>query len=310
MRLPEPDGMLTPSVTRGQEAPTQRAEWMLPASLFGGEREASPEVPMDDSQPPNDRHRRQSVPGRARKRAIRLHAACTGVSYTIAARRLAAGTINADQGRTLYPADATRSRRTLAERIADARLAADLPHGRAAHLIERFPPRDGGPGVGTLYGGSARQDVLGQAYTLVVDERPDLEPSAIDLAWQAESGEETVLDTACAQLDRAVRLLLDEGWERIASALPLSPQLLDVRIDGARQIMDALLVVSEDGHVPGTRVVMLSGRPATIVGAKWALTGPPIAYAVRPHGLAGEAPAVDVLVPPHELLVLAGQGTE
>lgn len=267
---------------------------------------------MDDSQPANDdRHRRQSVPGRARKRAIRLHAACTGVSYTIAARRLAAGTINADQGRTLYPADATCSRRTLAERVADARLAADLPHGRAAHLVRRFPPRDGGHGVGTLYSGAARQELLGLAYAVVIDERPDLEPSAIDLAWQAESGEETALDTACAQLDRAVRLLLDEGWERIAAAVPSSPQLVEVRTDGARQIMDALLVVSQDGHVPGTRVVMMSGRPATIVSAMWELAGPPVAYAVRPHGLAGEALAADeVLAPPHELLVLAGQGTE
>ena len=267
---------------------------------------------MDDSQPANDdRHRRQSVPGRARKRAIRLHAACTGVSYTIAARRLAAGTTNAGQGRTLYPVDAPRARRTLAERVADTRRAGDLPHGRAAHLVRRFPPRDGGPGVGTLYAGETWQELLALAYTVVIDERPDLEPSAIDLAWQAECGEETALDTACSRLDRSVRLLLDEGWERIASAAPSSPQLVEVRTDGARQIMDALLVVTEDGHVPGTRVVMMSGRPATIVGAVWELTGPPVAYVVRPHGLAGEALAADDLVaPPHELLVLAGQGTE
>jgi len=277
---------------------------------------------MDDTQHPTDGqhpaddspHRRRPVPDRARKRAIRLLAACSGVSYTIAARRLAAETTNAGQGRTLYPVDATRSRRTLAERIVDTRLAADLPHGRAAHLVQRFPPRDGGPGVGTLYDGAARRELLLLAYTVVIDERPDLEPSTIDLAWQAECGEETTVDTACAQLDRAVRLLLDEGWERIAAAVPSQftevPQLVEVRTDGARQIMDALLVVSEDGHVPGTRVVMMSGRPATIVGAVWELTGPPAAYVVRPHGLAGEALAADDVVPPHELLVLAGQGTE
>jgi hypothetical protein len=281
---------------------------MLPASLFGGEREASPEVPMDDSHPTDDnRHRRQPVPGRARKRAIRLHAACTGVSYTVAARRLAGGTTNADHGRTLYPADAARSRRTFAERVADARLAADLPSGRVAHLVQRFPPRDGGPGVGMLYGGQARQDLLALAYAVVIDERPD---SRLDLAWQAECGEETAVDTACEQLDRAVRLLLDEGWERIAAAGGSSPQLVQVSTDGARQIMDALIVVTGDGHVPGTRLVMMSGRPATIVGAVWGLTGPPMAYVVRPHGLAGEAPAADVVAPPHELLVLAGQGTE
>lgn len=263
---------------------------------------------MDDSQPPNDdRHRRQSVSGRARKRAIRLHAACAGVSYTAAARRLAAGTTRADQGRTPYPADAARSSRTLAERVADARLAADIPNGRAVHLTDRFPPRDAGPGVGTLYGGAARQTVLGLAYAAVIGEYPGLEPARIDLAWQAESGEETVLDSACAQLDRAVRLLLDGGWERIA---PASTQLVAVRVDGVRQIMDALLIVSGVGHVPGTRVAMVSGRPATIVGAVWDLVGPPVAYAVRPHGLAGEACAADVVVAPHELLVLAGQGTE
>jgi hypothetical protein len=284
---------------------------MLRASLFGGEREASPEVPMDDSHPTDaNRHRRQPVPGRARKRAIRLHAACTGVSYTVAARRLVAGTTNADRGRTLYPVDANRSRRTFAERVADARLAADLPHGRAAHLVQRFPPRDGGPGVGTLYDGEARQELLALAYTVVIDERPDLGPSPIDLAWQAESGEETAVDTACGPLDRAVRLLLDEGWQRVAAAARWSSQLVEVNTDGARQIMDALVVVTGDGHVPGTRLVMMSGRPATIVGALWGPIGPPVAYVVRPHGLAGEALAADVVALPHELLVLAGQGTE
>jgi hypothetical protein len=285
---------------------------MLHASLLGGEREASPEVPMDDSHPTDDnRHRRQPVPGRARKRAIRMHAACTGVSYTVAARRLAAGTTNAGLGRTLYPVDVGRSRRTLAERVADARLAADLPHGRAAHLVQRFPPRDGGPGVGTLYDGEARQDLLALAYAVVVDERPDLQPSPIDLAWQAESGEESTVDIACGQLDRAVRLLLDDGWERIAAAAPSSSQLVEVGTDGARQIMDALVVVTGDGHAPGTRLVMMSGRPATIVSAVWGPTGPPMAYVVRPHRLAGEALAADdVVAPPHELLVLAGQGTE
>jgi hypothetical protein len=293
---------------------------MLPASLFGREREAAPEVSMDDSQHPTDDSphprdgqppRRPPVPGRARKRAIRLHAACTGVSYTVAARRLAAGTTNAGQGRTLYPVDPARARRTLAERVADTRLAAELPHGRAAHLVRRFPPRDGGPGVGTLYDGPARQELLALAYAVVIDERPDLEPGPIDLAWQAECGEETAVDTACTQLDRAVRLLLDEGWPRIAAALPSSSQLVEVRTDGARHILDALLVIADDGHVSGTWVVMMSGRPATIVGAMWELTGPPVAYVVRPHGPVGEASgANDIVAPPHELLVLAGQGTE
>ncbi|WP_027346473.1 hypothetical protein [Hamadaea tsunoensis] len=305
---------------------------MLSASLFGGERETSPEVAMDDIQPPNENqpsndsqpsndnqlpnasrppndgwHRRQSVPDRARKRAIRLHAACTGVSYTVAARRLAAGTASADQGRTCYPADPTRLGRTLAERIADARLAADLPRGRAAHVTRRFPPRDAGPGIGTLYGGAGRQELLESAYALVIDERPDLEPDAIDLAWQAESGEEATLDAACAQLDREVRLVLDEGWERIAAAAPpSSDQLMTVRTDGARQIMDALLIAGANGHVPGTRVAMTSGRPATIVAAMWDVAGPPVAYAVRPHSLAGEPPATDLIVAPRALLVLTG----
>lgn len=286
-------------------------------------------------------HRRQPVPDRARKRAIRLHAARVGVPYLVAARQFggvgsAAGMMPASHGRTIYPIGADterrrlidrRSRRIFAERVADARRAADLPHGRAAHLVERFPRAHAYPAVGVLYGGEARQEMLAMLYAVVIHERPDLEPSAVDLAWEAEMGEETAVDTACAGLDRAVRLLLDDErrplWPRVEAAVRDLPQhqdrwgdgpelrrvVMTSPSDGVRQILDALLMVADDGHAPGTRVRMLSGtgpgRTGTITGATWGLSGPPIGYLVRPDGVAD-----DVLAEPQDLLVLAGQGTE
>jgi hypothetical protein len=75
---------------------------------------------------------------------------------------------------------------------------------------------------------------------------------------------------------------------------------------GARQILDALLIVADDGHAPGTRVRMLAppdrDRLATIVGARWGPAGPPIAYEIRPDA----APAI-VAVATDDLVVLAGQ---
>jgi len=91
--------------------------------------------------------------GRARKRAIRAHAAHSGVAYSVAARQVAAaglcpGEILGIYGRTVYPAGLGRDRWSLAdrsarpadERLRDARLAAVLPIGRAHHVTARFPP--------------------------------------------------------------------------------------------------------------------------------------------------------------------------
>ncbi|GAB3938524.1 hypothetical protein GCM10027614_18760 [Micromonospora vulcania] len=79
-------------------------------------------------------------------------------------------------------------------------------------------------------------------------------------------------------------------------------------IVGVRQILDALLIVAEDGHAPGTRVRVLSepyaGRVGTIIGARWGGSGPPVGYLVWLEGAkaAFSARADD-------LVVLAGQAS-
>jgi hypothetical protein len=243
----------------------------------------------------------------------------------------------ASRGRTVYPVGVdterqrlidARLRRTLADRVEDARLAADLPRGRATHLVRRFPPFRAHRGVGVLYTGEARAEILALLYAVVIHERPDLEPDAADLAWEAEMGEETAVDTACADLDRAVRLLLNDDrrplWPRVEAAVQALPLLRDrwedaqalgrqfvfsTSTDGVRQILDALLMVADDGHAPGTRVRLLSGadvdRAGTIVGAMWGLSGPPTSYWFHP-----DCAAIHMTAEPKDLIVLAGQGTE
>ena len=214
---------------------------------------------------------------RARQRAIRARAAREGVPYSVAARQLASP---ASQGRTIYPDTgdphrdevvAARARWTFQQRLADTRRAADLPYGRARHLADRFPPTRGEPGSGVrpLYAGTARADVLARLYEALAD----LAPPIGDLAWEAELGEETAVDTVCAALDRAARRLID------ADPVPADP----LSLAGARDTLDALLIVADDGHAPGTRV-RLAGRPATVVGALWGPDGPPYAYEVTVHG--------------------------
>ncbi|GIH19139.1 hypothetical protein [Rugosimonospora africana] len=295
-----------------------------------------------------DKPRRKPTPDRARKRAIRAQAARTGVSYLVAARQLGAGAgerpsgndpyagMPASRGRTVYPAGSDnhrrwlvecRGRRDFAQRVQDARLAADLPHGRARHLTDRFPPTRGedGSGAGSLYHGAGRCTAVASLYLVVAHERPDLVPSAGELAWAAELGEETAIDTACAGLDRAARRLLDGGplptrtpgdlYPRIeAASAALASSLIGadgtVRIPGrdaftgARQILDAVLVVADDGHAPGTRVRMLggphTGATGTIVGAFWESSGPPSRYEVRPDGQPS-----GVVMLPGELWVLS-----
>jgi hypothetical protein len=291
-----------------------------------------------------DKPRRKPTPDRARKRAIRAHAARAGVSYLVAARQLGAGVggrppgtdpsagAPASHGRTVYPAGTDshrrwlvecRQHRSFAQRVQDARLAADLPYGRARHLADRFPPTRGedGSGAGSLYHGSGRCAALAALYLVLAHERPDLVPPAGGLAWEAELGEETAIDTACARLDRAARRLLNAGprpgalYPRIeAATAALDPALVGadgtVRMpgrgafEGARQILDAVLVVGDDGHAPGTRVRMLAGpypgASATILGAFWEPSGPPSRYEVRPDG----EPA-SVVMHPDELWVLS-----
>jgi hypothetical protein len=301
--------------------------------------------------------RRTPRPGRARKRAIRAEAARTGVAYSVAARQIEAvglrpGETLGCSGRTIYPGGDSyrqslierRERRTPAERVADTRRAGALPDGRAGHLVERFPPTRGatGTGVGPLYSGEGRRDLLAMGYVVVAAESPGLLPAVGDLAWVAEMGEETAVDMACAELDREARRLLDREplalWSAIEQALAAAersprwqirqqairlaavlrtmmaprvgyagePYVDGLPLTGVRQILDALLMVGDDGHAPGTRVRLLraphEGRTATITGARWGTSGPPLAYLVRPDDA-----RVASWAGPDELVVLAGQ---
>ncbi|MFY1673619.1 hypothetical protein ACN27G_27280 [Plantactinospora sp. WMMB334] len=292
--------------------------------------------------------KRKAVPDRARKRAVRDYAAQANVPYSVAARHLAPPPAPAD--RTIYPPgdDAHRAwliecreRRTAQQRVADTRRSADLPFGRAQHLVERFPPSRGmhGTGVGQLYHGTGRVETLALLYHVVARESPQVLPKAGELAWTAEMGEETAMDTICAVLDRTARLLLDDDdmslRTRIRAALDAgaahhqvqvrsnSARLdavfraadtvvdqegvwdsrLGLALTGVSHILDAVLVVNEDGHAPGTRV-LLGGLRATIVGAAWDRSGPPRRYVV-----AVDASTRSTVHQPGELTVLPGQAS-
>ena len=305
-----------------------------------------------------DRHPRRPAADRARKRAIRAQAVKAGVAYSVAARQLttaplAPGEMLASHGRTIYPAGGDphrewlidcRARRPFDERVMDTRRAAILPGGRARQLTERFPPTRGRDrtAVGPLYHGAGREDALAMLYVVVLHEAPGLVPAVGDLAWIAELGEETALDTACGELDRTARRLLDGErsglWPRIEAALAAGagggdwlirqeaigltasyhsmmtpsvafdgePEVTGPPLEGARHILDAVLIVSDDGHAPGTRVRLLGypyqGRIATIVGAQWGASGPPIGYEIRLDGTRTVLPAG-----PDDLVVLANQ---
>jgi hypothetical protein len=306
-----------------------RSGIVVPKDLLG----ARPEGEMTGQR----NTRRTPKPDRARKRAIRAQAKRSGVGYSIAARQLEAaglrpGETISSYGRTVYPTgiDAYRRRcierrahRTYEERIADTRRAAILPDGRAQHLVERFPPTRGrrGSGLGPLYHGEDRQELLAMLYLTVAAESPGLIPAVGDLAWIAELGEETALDIACAGLDREARHLLDRDPAVLLAAIetaldagehnadwPIRREAIRLRalyqvmmapregidgqplmaappIEGVRQILDAVLIVADDGHAPGTRVRVLTaphrGRSATITRALWGpVPGPPTGYVV------------------------------
>jgi hypothetical protein len=260
------------------------------------------------------RKHRPPVSDRARRRAIRAHAARLGVPYSLAARLLAAQT--AGPGASELPGDpdehrawlfAMRERRSFDLRVRDTRLAVDLPLGRAAHLVQRFPALRRPP-AGPLYDGEARQATLGMLYAVLAYESPAILPTAEELAWVAELGEETAVDIVCAGIDRAARLLLDDRWhlctrieaalnagemayDRLArdAAITLGRQfrttILRRSFDGAQHTLDALLVAAYEGHAPGARVRLLTGphrgRVATVIGIRWPATGGPCAYQIR-----------------------------
>jgi hypothetical protein len=217
---------------------------------------------------------------------------------------------------------ALRESRRFELRVRDTRLAADLPLGRATHLTERFPPLRGG--AVPLYTGDGRQTVLSLLYTVVAVESPAAVPGADDLAWVAELGEETAVDTVCATLDRAARLLLDQEswrlWVRVEAALAAALAGSDRRIrdaatgldrqfrstvlrrslDGARHVLDAVLTAAGAGHPPGTRARVttgsLRGRIATVVGANWTGEGPPTGYEIHVDGTAATVGEGDITV--------------
>lgn len=184
--------------------------------------------------------------------------------------------------------------------------------------------------------------MLALLYIVVAAESPGLLPAVGDLVWIAELGEETALDMACADVDREVRRLLDREpvllWPAVEKALAAAersadwqirrsairydailratrtprvgpagePYVPEPSISGVRQILDALLIVADDGHAPGTRVRLLGesseARTATIVGACWGRSGPPEGYLVWLDGAGASVPAR-----PDELVVLADQ---
>jgi hypothetical protein len=261
------------------------------------------------------RKHRPPVSDRARRRAIRAHAARLGVPYSLAARllearvaSLGAGDLRGDPDEHRAWMFAIRERRSFVLRVRDTRLAVGLPLGRSAHLAERFPALRQPP-AGPLYDGEARQATLGMLYAVLAYESPAILPTAEELAWVAELGEETAVDIVCARIDRAARLLLDDDrWHlqsRIEAALTAGEaahdrQTRDAAItlgrqfrttilrrsfEGARNTLDALLVAAHDGHPPGTRIRMLTGphrgQAATIIGTQWATTGAPHTYQMR-----------------------------
>lgn len=258
--------------------------------------------------------RRRPVPDRARKRTIRALAARLGVAYSVAARLLADQTAaRTDDAHPGFPIGgdehrawlfAVREHRSFHSRVGDTRLAADLPLGRGTHLAGRFPPLRTTTGTGPLYVGEGRQTTLAMLYAVLAHESPELLPTAEELAWVAELGEETAVDITCAALDRAARQLLEDDhwhlWARVEAALAAGEAAVDRQVrdpatalgrelrstslrgslDGVRHILDAVLVEAYECHPPGTRV-QVGGRPGTVIGASWEQAGPPVGYEVR-----------------------------
>jgi hypothetical protein len=241
---------------------------------------------------------RRAAPDRARRRAIRTLAAELGVPYSVAARLLSGPPkprfpIGDDEHRAWM--FAAREHRPYLSRVSDARQAADLPLGRAAHLTRRFPPlRTAG---GAFYSGEGRETALAMLYAVLLHESPQLRPTREELEWAAELGEESAVDLACAALDRAARLLLEleswRLWPRVEAALDggeagtdrgfrdaarllnreLRSTSLRGSLAGARQILDALLVEPYNGLPPGART-----GDGIVVGVQWSPSGPPVDY--------------------------------
>ena len=272
-----------------------------------------------------EKKHRRSVPDRARRRAIRAHAARAGVSYSVAARLLDGGVeatgghwphrLPRRLGRTPRWLFAVRERRSYDLRVRDTRLAVRLPLGRAAHLTERFPTLRGDRPAGAALRrrgppGHARDALRGgRPRTARAARRPPTSsPGSRTWARRPPSTSRAPRSTAppaagstrtagaCGRASRrpwprpkpaADREL---HWAAVTLRYELESLSVPASVDGARHTLDALLVASAGGHAPGTRVRILArphrGRAATIVGVRWAPTGPPVGYEVRPHATA------------------------
>ncbi len=261
--------------------------------------------------------RREPARDRARKRAIRAHAAAWGVSYSVAARQLGL------HSRTTQVTGCGQS-------TVDTEQAVVLPCGRAAHLGQRFTPARGQHGAGPFYYGLGREATLAMTYLAVCWKHPYLVPDKADLAWIAGLGESAAVDLACTGVDRAARRILGgslAGVTRILAgvliqaaagtkpdlrqpAVYLSEVLTAMRqpdagglpVTGARQTLDAVLVAVNDGFAPGARV-QVGDEPGTVVGVHWEASGPPSAYDVRlDNVLLGQ-----IIAEPGSLSSLSGQ---
>ena len=206
--------------------------------------------------------RRIPAPGRARKRAIREHAARAGLAYSEAARQLESvglrpGETLSRYGRTIYPIGfdphrqllvERRERRSFEERVSDTRRAAALPHGRAQHLVERFPPSRGrtGSGVGSLYHGEGREELLAMLYIVIVVESPGLLPE-VGTSPGSRNSARTPRSTRPAPKSTARPAACSTrihwpSWSSIQKALTVAEHIVDGQVRSQEAIRQTALL--------------------------------------------------------------------
>lgn len=252
---------------------------------------------------------------KARKRAARALAAQAGVSYTAARRRLTQTQQLPDRPVSVPPprgVDALREwyldgRATWSpeQRAHEARRATRITTGRAWHLVDRYPSLRTAHYHGYVFGSDQMGNVLAVEllYLVALHEQPDLRPDPKHLAWVAELADTEPVDAACAELDRAARLVVDGDYdrlyrERIPAALEAATQSRDgqrraqaqrvaagfhqatkvpyghnkagfklvrgVPIPAARQVLDATLTATAGGFAPGVLVDVVGGEHAGV----------------------------------------------
>src|SRR5258705_532202 len=180
---------------------------------------------------------------RARRRAIRAHAAQAGVAYSVAARQLANAGIG--PGESLASYGRTVYPVDVAGRwtLIGRELRAPAERLGDARLAARLP------------GGRARH--LAERF-----------PPGGGRAGDFYAGD---------RLSVTWRSLMTPGEDAAGE-----PYVVRAPWHGVRQVLDALLVVAEDGHAPGTRIRLAqpneaapdARREGTIVGVDWGPAGP------------------------------------